>query len=390
LVNQMVERLRDEGVRVLPLRSASELEILALLFPDLASEMPVRGCNGLILEKPHLLLHNLRNNTISPFFYWEFIMQKGREQAKAIDIALLLRLRHDYLNSCRVAARQERESEAILQAFDNARVDFVLLKGADLRLRVYEKSALRPMIDLDVLIVPAQIQEAKETLKNLGFIVSLKDTNHRRNFRERFANSFSFNPPVGRFLPVDLHWEIWGSAGFYRIPFRLLEQHIHMTNFHGLKVRVLSPEHALIHLCLHLYQNFESLRQVIDIVMILNYLPLRWPLFFQETIRFHCQLPVYIILNTIKLLFPNIVPTDILIELAKYNPPFAETLVLSGRLGSLTNYFSVFYHHKAKEWPSFIGSKLWPDLTYLEAHFGKANRLSYFKRFLKKLCIHQS
>jgi hypothetical protein len=104
---------------------------------------------------------------------------------------------------------------------------------------------------------------------------------------------------------VDLHWELSGGDQFYRIPFPPLWKAAVSLDFHGIPIKALAPEHALIHLCLHLFGE-GGIIQIIDIAQALRTWMVDWPFFLGEVKRFHCQAPVYLILREMDRLFPEL------------------------------------------------------------------------------------
>jgi hypothetical protein len=76
---------------------------------------------------------------------------------------------------------------------------------------------------------------------------------------------------------------------------------------------------------------------------------------------------------------------EVLAELSCYRLTFTENLLLSRRLGYLSNYIACFRHHSCRDWYQFLAAKIWPDSAYLIATLGKADRRLYVHQFLKKL-----
>ena len=58
-------------------------------------------------------------------------------------------LRNDYVLALQAALQEEEEIKELLRALTKAGITPILLKGADLRLRVYGDPAVRPMADLE-------------------------------------------------------------------------------------------------------------------------------------------------------------------------------------------------------------------------------------------------
>ena len=68
-----------------------------------------------------------------------------------------------------IAAARERCVDRLLTAFASAGITMILLKGAALAHRIYPSPELRPMIDIDILIDPAQAKAAVKAASELGY-----------------------------------------------------------------------------------------------------------------------------------------------------------------------------------------------------------------------------
>ena len=96
---------------------------------------------------------------------------------------------------------------------------------------------------------------------------------------------------------VDLHWCLEAVAGFYRLPYSRLREKALSWDYQGQQVKVLAPEHLLMHLCLHLYDELLDALRLVDLGLVLCRLPLNWNLFLDEVTRFRCQAPIAIMLS---------------------------------------------------------------------------------------------
>ena len=69
----------------------------------------------------------------------------------------------------RFAVAREKCIDELLEAFAAFGIPIILLKGAALAHRIYPKPALRPMVDIDVLINPADIERAVRSQAVSGY-----------------------------------------------------------------------------------------------------------------------------------------------------------------------------------------------------------------------------
>ncbi len=89
-----------------------------------------------------------------------------------------------------------QELERILQAFDEAGIPVIVLKGAALAATVYEDIGLRPMGDLDLLIHPEDFSQAIRRMRSLGFSL------------EKITYHAVFKGGSGKQFPIEIHWSI--------------------------------------------------------------------------------------------------------------------------------------------------------------------------------------
>lgn len=364
-------------------REACEVsEVSRRIFPVLVPLSTYGEVVEALSQLDPLALEQLRLNQLSPLLYRE-LMRHG--YGKSVSPPFIEMLRNDYLLALHKTIPEEQETSQLITAFIEAGIEVILLKGADLRLRLYGDSAVRPVSDLDLLIAPEKAVTGGSILERMGFILQAACADPRPGFRRLFRNELHFAPPPGLPLLVDLHWEINGGDQFYRLPFPPLWQAAVSLEFQGIPFKVLAPEHALTHLCLHLFSG-GGIIQIIDIVLALHSWKVDWLFFLGEVERFHCRAPVYLILREMDKLFPMLIPEMVLQELSRYRPTRAEKLVLHRTLGYFTCHFARLYHHRTlSEWVFYISSLLWPKTEYLQAVYGKPNRMRFFQQFFKTL-----
>ena len=125
-------------------------------------------------------------------------------------------LKHDYLAALQLFLGQEREARRLLARIGDAGINAILLKGADLRLRLYEDPVTRPMVDLDLLVSRESLKAVREVLGGLGYSLAPDSINRRPGFREHYRMYLNFQSPPPVSLRLDLHWELEAVAGYYR------------------------------------------------------------------------------------------------------------------------------------------------------------------------------
>jgi hypothetical protein len=138
----------------------------------------------------------------------------------------------------------------ILRAVQAGAIPLIPLKGAYLAEAVYRDIALRPMADLDLLVKPADLPRAIETLRGLGY------ESDQPFDPVAQQDGFQDMPPMRRpgGAMVELHWTLVTPLCDARIDEHelagLWERSLPAT-IAGAPSRALAAEDLLLHLCMH-------------------------------------------------------------------------------------------------------------------------------------------
>jgi hypothetical protein len=172
-----------------------------------------------------------------------------------------------YLSSAAHNMQLFHELDRILVALRAANIPVVLLKGACLAKALYEDIALRPMGDMDLWVQRPQLDAARTVVQSLGYSARAR-TDRPLALQDALTGEtqmFKEGAPL-----VELHWNIF-SGEWLRHTTRIDEQVMWRRSvaFSGSAARQLSPEDAIIHLCVHLAVNHQmsgrSLRTLVDL-----------------------------------------------------------------------------------------------------------------------------
>ena len=201
----------------------------------------------------------------------------------------------------------------ILAAFEDGGIKTMVLKGAALIPLYYGESAVRPMLDADVLVHPHQAEKAMQILANLQW----KPRYMRPQMRIPIIHSTPFEDEAGR--QVDLHWHIfwecfnasddddyWENA----IPIRI----------GGAQTLALNPTDQLLHTCWHgaRWNEVPPIRWVADAMAILGASAgqIEWQSLLKKAHRHRIVLPVKDSLEYLKKKFHASVPANLLESLS--------------------------------------------------------------------------
>jgi hypothetical protein len=193
----------------------------------------------------------------------------------------------------------------ILRAFEAAGIPTVLLKGAWLARVVYGDAALRPMGDIDLWIRQYQLDAARTVMQSLGYATRSK-ADRPLGLQDALSGEtqmFKAGAP-----PVELHWNIYPGE-WVRHTAEIDEQTIwdRSTPFGGDDVRQLSPEDAVIHLCVHLAVNHQmsgiGLRTLVDVDTARKKWTIDWTVVAERARSWRVSTATWIVLNALAELF---------------------------------------------------------------------------------------
>jgi len=327
------------------------------------------------------LFNKLRHLGLTPWLYYQ-VKLWGLEGLLPPEAGRLLR--QDYLSSLLISGAQQEEISKLIELLNQAKIKPILLKGADLRKRLYLDAAVRLITDLDLLIGLDSLGDAKAVLEEAGYALTPYYHDLRPGHFLLIWNELHFSPPAGKSLEIDLHWELMAAVFFYRLPYPELQKEAVPLNYHGLAAYALSLEHTVIHLCLRAFQIFPDIRIMFDLALFLSSFPVHWEKLRQDTSFFQCQYPVYLILRETARLLPDLIPPAVLERLANYRPSLLDLLMSRPRLSQASFAFPAFYRHRnISQWLIYVRNNLFPHPDYLTAVYGKSGRAAHLRRLLQ-------
>ena len=152
----------------------------------------------------------------------------------------------------------ERATVQVLTALDDAGVRALLIKGVDLAYSLYDRSDLRPRLDVDIWVPPAERLLAAPVLQRLGYR-ALPGPGERVMSQETFVAASPGGPHV-----IDLHWRVanaerFGDALAFDEAWTAAEARPRLTAV----ARGLGRQHALALACVHRAAHHYGSRRLI-------------------------------------------------------------------------------------------------------------------------------
>ena len=164
-----------------------------------------------------------------------------------------------------------KEIYSLCNQFENAGIEVVVLKGPALGETVYNDKSLRPFGDLDLLMKYGVLEKACSLLFELGYI---QRGNPEKSVRRLVRSQARYNRETSQFsksidgiLPgpfiVDPHHDIWNRFDPYSVDIEeMISDSVVIDIDNAVRMRVLCPEHQLIHLCCHLFIHARKISTI--------------------------------------------------------------------------------------------------------------------------------
>jgi hypothetical protein len=193
---------------------------------------------------------------------------------------VLRRLDQMYYQQAIRNARRGASLQGVLVTLSRYGVPTIVLKGAALAELVYGNIALRPMVDLDVLVQPRDLDLAERVLRELGY-VPYDGGEPAEWYRGHHHHLAPYRSPDGSSY-VEVHRHIFPSEVGGQLPVEDLWQRARPAALGPVPALVLAPTDLLLHLCVSLsaVEHFVGgLRTLCDIAAAIRRyeIELDWP-----------------------------------------------------------------------------------------------------------------
>ena len=242
------------------------------------------------------LLDFLRGNWIIPFVYQKIgsLPQECHPPETITD-----EMRQDFLISVVRSLHMERQLQEIIEAFQEKGVRVLVLRGPALAFSLYPDPAMRPGGDLDLLVMPEQVVQARGVLESLGYTCLARRFEAAKDFfrEECFVHQKNW----GNTFPVDLHWVHWELHPFYKgsekVAIEDLFQRSWKVETPTLAFETLHPVDYLIHSAIHLvmiHKNEMRLSWIYDTALLAQHLkvPDDWETLQERCVAWKARLPL--------------------------------------------------------------------------------------------------
>jgi hypothetical protein len=204
-------------------------------------------------------------------------------------------LRRTYYRSAGRSALITSDVNKIYTCLAQMDVKAILLKGAALIESIYHNAALRPMVDIDILVQRDDAPTVVEHLTKLGYVPASLES--RTGDIYLFESEIQLRKPDGTSILLELHWNLVDSV-YHQTMMNLdwFWQSALPIQSGGLDKLIPGPEGQLLHLCAHLYLHHagSGLLWQHDIAEVLSTYreDINWDTLLRKAVEWHVVMPL--------------------------------------------------------------------------------------------------
>lgn len=291
-------------------------------------------------------------------------------------------LRLAYMKSLARNMQLFHENERMLRALTTAGIPVVPFKGAHLAKYVYEEVALRSMADIDLWLPRSQLDQARAVMETLGY-TSRSKPDRPQALQDALTGETQFFKPNATM--VEIHWNTFAGE-WIRHTARVDEEAIWRRTqpLEGELIRQLSPEDAVVHLCVHLAVNHQmsrmGLRALLDLDRARRAWSIDWLVVRERARTWRVSCATWLVLKLLAELFGD---PDQQLPLSALAPsPLRQFIlgrIVSGRRlmrglslseGPARFLFQLLLVDRPKDAVTLLWRGLFPDSTWLRLRYG--------------------
>jgi len=343
-------------------------------------------------------LEKARREGVSPLVFLRLSETVGH--SSTVPLGVIEELKKDYYTTAARNSLIFKELGRVLEAFNHAGVETVVLKGAALAEMVYRNLALRSMSDVDLLIKKEEIYNIDLILKRLGYyspdargidIVAVPP-----DYLTTLAYiSSSKNSPC-----FHIHWHFVNST----IPNDSLIRDISMSNIWrdakkasiaGVETLVMAPHHLLIHLAEHSLRVTHSLSKLCFLCDINEAVEaycetIDWEALIRESRRFNLDWLVYLPLYFAGEFLTTKIPKKVLLRLrperfSLYEKIFIKLVSNNRRFSGLSYLLHLSSNKGVSEKGRFVLRTLFPPCHVIAQRCGISPKKVGFIFYLRRM-----
>lgn len=235
----------------------------------------------------------------------------------------------------------------IAEAFNSENVSFIIFKGVLLAEEYYGDIGLRPMVDLDILVLEKERHKAGEILGGLGYSIP---ADYDADFAEKYRSHVPYTSEHRIRHSVEVHWALTQKVRF-NLDMDGIWVGSETYGLDGVPAKNMSRERLLSYLCIHFTHHLHypegsfrpKLIWLYDIHLLVSQGGVDWDSIVETARLERTKTALYATFYLAKKLFDTNVPSQVL---AKLKPGFIRSRLLQFLLDDSSLYFRRFPRSK--------------------------------------------
>jgi len=269
-------------------------------------------------------------------------------------------------------------------------IEIIALKGIALQHELYSSPALRPMIDIDLLVKEDKLEQALHILIEIGCKTPVYS-------ESKYIDSLKHHyPPLFyKGVSIELHRSLVDAYDPVKIPIRLIWEKAKKRQIEGLEVLTIELNQQLLYLCHHVYSTLRGgsvkLIWYVDIIVFLrkNFSKIQVEQFKQLTDNSNAKESVYHSLGTANYLFKeHFFENELNSEIDKYCPRPQEILLYIEKTKAgeeLIHYYQKFINIKSISGKlRYLQNRMFPSVNYVKRKYKTTGYTSLSAGYLRE------
>jgi hypothetical protein len=191
---------------------------------------------------------------VAPMLYRNL---KGVEESQLIPENVMGRIKKEYYDNLANNMNLYAELKRVLQGFHAKGIEAIVLKGTALAKTVYDNIAIRPMVDIDIMVKKEDLESSEKLISELGYVFAgkrspkwYKENNYHLQYFHRDKE-----------IITEIHWHILSKSEPAPIAISdddLIEgwwERARTMDIGGAKALILCPDDLLFYLSLHFVKH---------------------------------------------------------------------------------------------------------------------------------------
>lgn len=274
--------------------------------------------------------------------------------------------------------KRREEAETLFEDLEKNQIQYILLKGNALSEEIYQDLDYKQMNDFDLLFKSDDLGQLYEIYTDLNYLSAASLT---KDFRKQEKHTHHWPPFFSRNMNLFLgtHWNLISPYSKVKIPESLLWKESEYFQFSGRKMKRLSTEMFLIHLCVHLSPYKLGLKELADLYNFIFFFEskINWGKFKSLVVQTHAQDQVFRAFSIVESLFESprlaefctTLSIDVSLEIQeeikkRTDPPIKALYLRTAQISKIEKNFGFFSLSESPLEKTYFLFKMWRNYLW--------------------------